>query len=379
MSAQRMDIATLTQYLRWPMRSALLLLIISFALLLTLGEQAGLLGIPLYLILASWFFKYSFVLVDHVLDGRSEPPVLSIEMVNPFEQRPLGTLLIAAGYYLLTAALETKIGAQNVLALRIAGLAILPAMLATMSITGSFVDALKPWLVLTLIKRIAAPYAILLLLLALLWLAPILLFKLTGLDAMTSGVLSKIFFMYLWLTMMCCIGGVMYEHRDSLGIEPSITPERQAARIQTEMDREHDLFIDRLFAQCRSGTFDKAIATVQTLLNQSAQPLNEFRWLYARTAQWPDKRLAARLVQLCLPALLKERHYSETLDRVRERLRDSQTFRPDTADQVLTLVRIARDGGDRATARLLLIDHRQFYPADPLAPMLDRLAEELRR
>ena len=42
-----------------------LLLIGTFSLLLILAAKAGLFGIPLGLIILSWFTKYSFVLMSH--------------------------------------------------------------------------------------------------------------------------------------------------------------------------------------------------------------------------------------------------------------------------------------------------------------------------
>ena len=50
----------------------------------------GFVGIPLAFIVGSWFFKYAYILFDHVVRGVEEPPVLDITMVNPVnEQRPL--------------------------------------------------------------------------------------------------------------------------------------------------------------------------------------------------------------------------------------------------------------------------------------------------
>ena len=84
-----MSAAATLRYLAIPLRMAPLLLIGSFSLLLILAAKAGFFGIPLGLIILSWFTKYSFVLMDHLADGVTEPPVLSIEMVNPLsEQRP---------------------------------------------------------------------------------------------------------------------------------------------------------------------------------------------------------------------------------------------------------------------------------------------------
>jgi hypothetical protein len=89
------------RHLRRPARDSSALLIIVFATLLSVSLRAGpygLYGLPMTLLLVSWFFKYAFVLFDHVVHGFDEPPTLDICMVNPFdEQRPLVQLAIIAG------------------------------------------------------------------------------------------------------------------------------------------------------------------------------------------------------------------------------------------------------------------------------------------
>ncbi|MEJ0008541.1 MAG: hypothetical protein WDM77_19805 [Steroidobacteraceae bacterium] len=80
----------MTRYLLMPFHAAPLILAAVFSLLGYFAPQAGVLGIPLALILVSWFFKYCFVLLDAVVAGHEELPVLSVEMLNPVdEQRPL--------------------------------------------------------------------------------------------------------------------------------------------------------------------------------------------------------------------------------------------------------------------------------------------------
>jgi hypothetical protein len=82
-----MGAAAIFRYLAVPLRTAPLLLIGTFSVLLMVALKAGFLGIPLGLILLSWFSKYSFILMDHAAEGAAEPPVLSIEMVNLLSER----------------------------------------------------------------------------------------------------------------------------------------------------------------------------------------------------------------------------------------------------------------------------------------------------
>jgi len=372
-----MPLTKLIEYLRLPLRVAPLLLIAVICLLLAIAQRAALFGLPLFLLAVSWFFKYSFVLLDYMIEGRREPPVLSAEMVNPVEQRPLGLLLLMIGGYVAIGWLEPNVGTTGVLVVRSIALAIVPAMVAAMSVTGRFVHALNPVAVFGMIARIPLAYLSLLLIIGSLWLVTLLLLRWLGVALV--GPIGAAVAMYLWLAMMACIGGMTYEHRGELDFEPAESPERTAAKQATELERERDKLLEPIFAQCRGAAFANAGVSVRKLIDNSPQPLTEFRWLYARTAQWPDQRLANYLVQLCLPRLLAAHANGEALDVVRARLRIDQNFRPDTGAQLLRMATLAREAGDKPTARLLLADFERHYPNDVGIAMVAKLAAELHR
>src|SRR4029450_58122 len=93
-----MGAAAILRYLAVPLRMAPLLLIGTFSVLLVVAVYARFLGIPLALIVLSWFSKYSFVLMDRLAEGVVEPPVLSTEMVEPLDEpRPLSTPGVTSG------------------------------------------------------------------------------------------------------------------------------------------------------------------------------------------------------------------------------------------------------------------------------------------
>ncbi len=399
-----MRAAALIQYLLLPLRIAPFTVIVIFSGLLTIGMNAGIMGIPMLLIIGSWYLKYSFVLLDHVIDGRKEPPVLSAEMVNPVEQRPMGTLLLLVVFWSLISSVEPITGATIATILRLLLLALVPAMVAAMSLTGRFIDALNPVAVFGAVARVPVAYLSLLAIIAALWfipawvvhvfssangvapaakdLSPIMWFvPLWAIQAGATGglfgILGLMLFMYLWLAMFACIGGVLYEQRHELDIDAAHAPERVAAKAEAELERERDKLVDPIFAQVRGGALANAGVSVRKLIDNSPQPLNEFRWLYARAERWPDTRLAEYLVQLCLPRLLDARATGEALDFVRARLRVNSDFRPESSAQLLRVVTLARDAGDRVTPRLLLKDFETRFPNDAAATIAAKLRTEL--
>jgi hypothetical protein len=252
-------------------------------------------------------------------------------------------------------------------------------MVASMSITGRFMDALNPVDVFGLIARIPLAYFGMLAIIGALWLVPALLFSLTGAASLLPNLVLVAIAMYLWLAMLACVGGIIYDHREELGYEPNESPERAAARANAELDRDRDKVMDTIFAEYRGHAFANAGASVRKIMDGSRTPLVEFRWLYARAARWADPRMAEYLVQYCLPKLLQARASGEALDLVRERLRANETFRPLAAAHVLQMATLARDGGDKPTARRLLSDFDQRFPNDPAAPLAAKLSAEIAR
>ena len=374
-----MSVAAILRYLAVPLQMAPLLLIGTFSLLLVIAANAGIAGIPLGLILLSWFSKYSFVLMDRLAEGAVEPPVLSLDMVNPVsEQRPLLMLLLMMGVYFAARAASRWVGAPAGLMLMIVAAAILPAMVAVQGATGTVIQSLNPRTVLGLIWRLRGDYVLILGFIALAWF-----FSLFVLESAFGGALPLIvrlaLLMYAWLATFSIIGGVLFERRLDIGLEDVDTPESVAhvAADHAPDERLRDRTFDRIYAEWRGGAHANAWQTVQALVGQSQDEMVELRWLYQRAAQWPDGRLADRLARELLPRLLAKRSTGEALDLVRERLRKDPRFRPAGSADLVTLVHLARTSGDRATARLLLQDFSKLYPDDPAQAVVDRLNTQL--
>jgi len=374
-----MGAAAFFRYLAMPLQTAPLLLIGTFSILLVVAAKAGLIGIPLGLILLSWFSKYSFVLMDRLAEGVVEPPVLSTEMVNPLdEQRPMILLLMAIGLFYASDAASYWIGKRGALVLMFAVGALLPAVVAVQGATGMVVQSLNPRRVLGLIARLRGDYLLILGFIALVWVFSRFVVESTVGD-MLPFVLRIALLMYAWLAMFSLIGGVLFERRFDIGLDDVNTP----ASLDTGDDddapdeRVRDREMDRIYAEWRGGAHANAWKTVLSLVEKSSDQITELRWLYRRAAQWPDGRLADRLARELLPRLLAKRLTGEALDLVRERLKKDPRFRPTGSADLLTVVQLARTAGDRATARLLLQDFSTLYPDDPAQAMVDRLNTQL--
>jgi hypothetical protein len=277
-----MGAAAIFRYLAVPARTAPLLLIGTFSVLLMVAFRARILGIPLGLILLSWFSKYCFVLMDHVTEGAAEPPVLSIEMVNPLsEQRPLVLLLMALGLYFAADWASHWIGNRGSLVLLIAVGAVLPAVVAVQGATNTVVQSLNPRRVLGLIARLRGDYLVILGFIAFVWLFARFVF-----DSAIGGALPLVvqvaLLMYACLAVFALIGGVLFERRFDIGLDDVHTPESLDSGDDdgdTPDERTRDKEIDRIYAEWRGGAHANAWNTVLGIVGKSSDPIAELRWL----------------------------------------------------------------------------------------------------
>jgi hypothetical protein len=340
------------------------------------------LGLPLAMLTVSWFFKYGFALLDHVADGVVEPPVLSIEMLNPVnESRPVGLLLVVFAYVFLTQAL----GGEFTTALRLMGLFLLPAVIMTQA-AGGFWQSLNPLVLFQIVVRVPGSYLLIWAVLAGFWWLGAALVTWSPAIELPFAVhvplpesVRLVILMYAWLASFAMIGGVLYVERQALGFEPTHSPEREAEKADRERQRELDQLIDRIFAEWRGGAYGNAWRTIETHLQKSPRPSEELQALFARAMQWPDGRLAYRLAQELVPQLLLARRTGDALNIVRSQLRADARFKPIASADTIKLIELARDAGDRRTARMLLAGFADKYDDETAQRIAANLAQQLER
>lgn len=374
------------KYLLTPLRGASIILIGLFSFLLLLAAKGGLMGLPLALIIVSWFCKYGFALLDKVADGVNEPPVLSYEMVNPAnESRPLGLLAIVGIFYVASGTLQASLGSGPVTVLRAIGLLLVPAIIMIQAMDG-FVESLNPIRLLQIIARVPDSYVLILALLAgAWWLATVLVTWLPmaelpfSISIPMSDIVRLAILMYAWLASFAMIGGVLYVRRAELGFEPSHSPERAAEKAERERQREIDILIDRIFAEWRGGAYGNAWRTIEKHLSGSPRPSEALQILFQRASQWPDQRLAHRLGQELIPHLLAARRTGDALNIARAQLQVDVNFRPLKSQDTIKLIELARDAGDRRTARMLLAGFDERYEDVVARRIAGQLAQQLER
>jgi len=357
--------------------TAPLLLVAVFATLLVLCVHAGPLGIPAALIVGSWFLKYAFVMLDHVAHGRPGMPVLTAEDANPLgETRPIVYAVLLATGWGVTGALGAVAGPGAASALGLAGLLLLPAVIAAHVTGGRLARALRPDVIAGTVRRLGPWYAVVVAVAAACGYAA----RGLAFDAAHLSLWLRLAaLMSLWLAMFGVLGAAIHRRRFELDFEPTHSPERDRAHDERDLERRRQALMDQLFAESRAGPVGNAWATLERGLPEGPARIDELEWTLARAATWPDPRFANRVAGALVTALLDARRTGAALDVVRERLRSAPGFRPATAAETLRVAELARAAGDRTTARALLEDYAERHPGDPSAAVAAQWREELDR
>jgi hypothetical protein len=334
-----------------PRKTASLLLVAMLTPGLVLALRGGILGIPLGVLLVWWFFKYCFLLLDAVMADETEPPVLSLEALNPLnELRPLvqaGLILCGAQLGLAARSIAGPLGLAIVGAPLIAAL---PASIAVLGLTSSPIQAASPRALFALARGLGRDY--LWLTLALL-ISAVVLYGIARLDAPLSVMLAMAQFTLLFLFAL--IGGAVLENRHALGIGMLTRAERLAARERQAHEGERGRMLERSYGQLRLSRSLDAWQEIEGWLaaHGGAERADmEYSLLIEATARWHDPRIADRLARDFLTQLLARGDNGRALDVAERRLAANPGFVPAQADGV-RLAELAGYAGRRALQQRL--------------------------
>jgi hypothetical protein len=349
----------MNRYVLFPFKGGALVLLLTFTLGNELALQAGWMGLPLAIALVSWFFKYCFILLDAIVTGAAEPPVLSVEMINPLnEQRPLGQALLIGGGGALCLELGNVAGAALGWLTGTLLLLLLPASIATLGMTGNLLRAAWPPELWSVIRAVGHDY--LLLLVAI----PGLALFCVGLGhygasswvLIGGGQLS-------FLLAFALIGSVLHEHRLELGIEYRTMEEHIAERTEREHASERTRMMDHAYMKFRVGKPLEGWQEIQSWLKSKRAGMDpgdelllEHRAVLAIATRWEDVRPGDRLTNELVELYFARRQTGRALDVVEERLASNPKFKPTHPAHALRLAELAAAAGKRALRRQLVPD-----------------------
>jgi hypothetical protein len=340
------------RYFLLPFHSTTLLLVGTFTLGLVLGVNGGFPGIPLVLILLSWFFKYCFVLLDSIVAGNETPPVLSTEMLNPIdEQRPVAQATIIVFAILLVRAIFDHLGRAAGLVSGSILLFELPASVAVLGLTRNPFRAVWPPEIWEITRACGREYVLINIAM---FAAAVLVYILLHLGERHWLVIATV---QLWfLFAFSLVGGAIFEHRIQLGIESRTRQEREVELKEHEHAMERSRMLDRAYAKFRVHKPLEGWQEIQMWLERNAeggQPLRELTAVLRSASSWDDMRPADRLASELIAALLARKENGKALEVLEQRLHSNPSFRPTQPAHVARLAELASAAGKPALRRLL--------------------------
>ncbi len=357
-----------------PARGGALGVVLVLSALLTLASHAGFFGLPLALILFSWFFKYCFLLFDSVVQGSDDPPVLDVARLNPLdEQRPLSLLVLVSVAGAATMGVSHYLGPGAGTLLAAVFFLLLPAWIAALGVEGHLIKAANPaaWLHIAWQLRalyvvfwgVAATYALLL----------------AALNA--AGVwliLQTLLNQFAVLSLFSVLAGALYERRHELGLDVWHAPELDAERANREILKADEQTVMDAYGLARAKRHTESWAALQALLTAREHQPATYEWLSERVASWHEPRYLTRLTEERIEHLLAGKKAGAALDVTAARLQQDPSFRPRTAAATLEIARLAAQGGGRrALARALLADFATRFPGDERTATAQALAAQL--
>ncbi len=330
-------------------------------------------GIPLALLLTSWFFKYAYILFDHTARGFDEPPVLDIQMMNPIdEQRPLGQLAILGLIYAAMSLAESHFGPLAAAVITVIAGLLLPASVAEMGLEGNLLKAINPAAWLRIVLGLGPLYALVLVVIAGYVTGLLVLFELELWLSVEIAIC-----MFAVLSIFSFLGGALYERRHELGLETWVSPEKTSELRRQEERKQDDLIVMQAYGLMRASSHLKCWQTLKTWLISRGNSPEDYRWLCERVVSWDDPRYVTRLTQNYIERLLYMKRTGEALDAVAQRFNLDGAFRPKSAADTLSLARLAAHGGKRSLSRALLADFAARFSGDPLISQAETLARQL--
>jgi hypothetical protein len=344
----------MTRYFLMPFHPAPLILVVILTILWTylieLGKIFGILG---DFILLSWFFKYCFALLDAVVAGHKELPVLSVEMLNPVdEKRPLIQAIIVSLGFIASWWVYHSVGPVAGLTLGVLLAVALPANVALLAISDSWLHALSPLAIGRIVKGLGLTYAGVLVV-TVGGMALVVTLALTLDSLMLTLAIAQL----LFVAMFCYIGGAVFESRVDLQLETRSFDERMAEREERRHAEERAAVLDRTYSLLRLKRRADAWGHLELWMRRhcpDTHPFTEYHALQVATCAWDDPAIGDRVTNAYLATLLANEETGLAVEALELRQRLNPSFCPGDSSVAKRLIELASLSGRKVASRQLL-------------------------
>jgi len=361
----------LLRVLGFPFRGGALAASLVFAVLLLIAAKASLFGVWLAVVLAYGYLSYCFHLLESVAIGRQEPPVLSIDMMNPAgDWRPLALAATTVVYAGVREAAAYILPEGVTLVLGLAMILILPGVAVVLALESNLGRSLNP------LVLIGAGWGLGLFYLAAGVVAALVALGVNILRAAQFPALLWIFLSLVGISLVSSIlGGGLYWRRLELNVQTVASPEQTRQGAELERKKALARFLDEVYLQVRGHERDRAYALLREYLVRPESGVQDFQEIFQAVCAWNDPLLQQRLGQDYLTHLLGSGETGKALDVLGQCLSRSGEFRPREGAETLRLAQLARIAGQPGMARTVLSDFGRVYPGHPGSALAHKLMD----
>jgi hypothetical protein len=358
------------QALTYPCRGHAVVVIAVFGILFWIGS-ASLLGLVAAIISISWPMKYAYHVLERTAHGHFEPPAMTVELVNPLSQQPLKHLLLLLAAFALCYWSEAIVGRWLSALIFLIILLLQPAVAALIALDDDLLMALDPAALLGVLRACGRDYAIV---------TAVPLIMGLGLYFAADHLAAPVVFalmLYSVIATFHLTGLLLYLHRDALGFEPDLTPERdESDRLGRHRGGLNSL-LDEAYRLAGAHRTREAFDMLEAGLKRQGDHLDDHLYVHAQIVCWPLPELALRHGQVLISKLLRSNRTAEALDVYRLCTGISPEFRVEEARQVLPMARVAQRLGKRDLALHVLKGFAARFPDHPDGGAVLRLEAEL--
>lgn len=321
--------------------TTVVLALVGFALLSSLAQAAGLLGVWLAVVIVPAFFRYLLHLLEARANGRNPPPP-GIELFNWVQNFwslfPLVLLciLIWGSYFL---ASNFSITAALLLGLLI--LFIFPASMAVLSMTRSPLESLNPAALFVLLRSCGLAY---LLVPAVVVAMSLLVWYLVATGA--PRIVTNAAEMYTLFLMFTLTGSVLREKGASISVDMPPAQEPAAEKLDADLTQERTRVLNHAYGFVSRGNRQGGLKHLAAWIEKEVDAEEAYQWFFEQMLKWESNDAALFFAQKYLSWLLEHRRDVQVLKLIARCRLENERYKPLEEDRSAARAAAERQGND---------------------------------
>ena len=361
----------LPRFFLYPLLPPALFVCVGYAILHTWLSQGDMMGWMFSVVVTLVLLKYAYEVLSHTANGYLQAPFSISTMLDGYEL-PFKQAAVLVICYQMAKLLGSSLGYGAVLLFAILLWLILPASVIVLAVTRRLLDALNPFLLIGLIRRLGWAYAGLYGLLYCLQIAwqNALGWVYSHSYSLEYSLLADAIDAYYLLVVFHLMGYVLYQYHEALDFEPEGRDETQAVDHSPPELNLYESFMAR-------GDHAAAAAELQYFLKNHPHDLTRRLRLHRLTKMLDDTATLCGRGSELITDLLADRQVRQATEVFVDCLRVNPQFKPEHEMQYLPLAEMLKAAGDATSAVKLIQGFHQRYPDSAHLPHLYLMAAGL--